>query len=444
MCKCRERRGRLFPALAAEYRCGGVFSCFSVFREYSYYISIRERDFVEVSFDVMQSCAIAALVVLLGRGLVKRVKFLQTYCIPGVIVCGLIVSIVLSLLKNGGILTVNFDVKVLKEFFMDIFFTAVGLTASAKLIKNAGGKLLIGITITTIGSILAQDALGVLLTKPLGLHPLLGLGLGSLSLMGGVGTAGAIAPLYEELGAANATVISVMGATFGMIFASLIGGPASRFLIKRYKLSANKNEVDASRQSDTEVTPLDTKSLMGSVCLVVISAGLGSYIAIALGNVPSIEFPYFVGCMLGGVIIRNILDHTRYEVNEAEVDVINSITLDLFIAMTMMTIDVTKLADVAGAFVVVLASQIILMFLWVWLVTYMVCGRDYNAAVMAAAHVGIGLGSGPNAMANMRAVISEYGPANVAWVVFTPFALIVLDIVNPIFCTIVAPFVAGL
>lgn len=47
-------------------------------------------------------------------------------------------------------------------------------------------------------------------------------------------------------------------------------------------------------------------------------------------------------------------------------------------------------------------------------------------------------------MANMRAVISEYGPANVAWVVFTPFALIVLDIVNPIFCTIVAPFVAGL
>ena len=62
-----------------------------------------------VSFDVMQSCALAALVVLLGRGLVKRVKFFQTYCIPGVIVCGLIVSILLSVLKNGGVLTVNFD-----------------------------------------------------------------------------------------------------------------------------------------------------------------------------------------------------------------------------------------------------------------------------------------------------------------------------------------------
>ena len=43
---------------------------------------------LEVSFDVMQSCAIAAAVVLVGRAIVKRVKFFQTYCIPGVIVCG--------------------------------------------------------------------------------------------------------------------------------------------------------------------------------------------------------------------------------------------------------------------------------------------------------------------------------------------------------------------
>ena len=220
---------------------------------------------LEISFDVMQSCAIAAGVVLLGRWLVKRVKFLQTYCIPGVIVCGLIISILLSVLRNAGIVSIAFDVKILKEFFMDIFFTAIGLTASARLIKNAGGKLLVGIMITTLGSILAQDVLGVGLAKLLGLHPLLGLGLGSLSLMGGVGTSGAIAPLYEQMGAANATVISVMGATFGMIFASLIGGPASRFLIRKYRLTANKNEVDMSKSGENEIVPLNAKSMMGSV-----------------------------------------------------------------------------------------------------------------------------------------------------------------------------------
>ena len=397
-----------------------------------------------ISFDVMQSCALAALVVLFGRWLVKRVKFLQVYCIPGVVVAGLLVSIVLSLLKNGSVIAIKFDVATLKEFFMDLFFTCIGLGASARLIRNSGGKLMLGITITTIGSILAQDVLGVLLAKPLGLHPLMGIGLGSLSLMGGVGTAGAVAPLYEKLGAANATVVSVMGATFGMIFASLVGGPVARWLIKKHNLSGNKNEVDASKKADNEAVPLDAKNLLGTVAVVTISAGIGSYIAVLFGMIPGIEFPYFVGCMLGGVIIRNILDHVGYELRDAEVDAINSITLDLFIAMIMMTIDVTKLASVAGPFALILVCQIILMIVWVAVVTFNLCGKDYNAAVMTAAHVGIGLGSGPNAMANMRAVISEYGPANVAWIVFTPFALIVLDIVNPLLCSIVAPWVATL
>ena len=62
-----------------------------------------------VSFDVMQSCAIAAAVVLIGRAIVKRVKFFQTYCIPGVIVCGLAVSLALGILRSAGILEVKWD-----------------------------------------------------------------------------------------------------------------------------------------------------------------------------------------------------------------------------------------------------------------------------------------------------------------------------------------------
>ena len=114
---------------------------------------------LEVSFDVMQSAALAALVAMVGRGIVKRVKFFQTYCIPGVIVAGLIVSFILGILRSAGLLSVHFEVTVLKEWFMDIFFTGVGLTASWALIKK-GGKVCIGITITTIGLILGQDILG--------------------------------------------------------------------------------------------------------------------------------------------------------------------------------------------------------------------------------------------------------------------------------------------
>lgn len=399
---------------------------------------------MELSFDVMQSCAIAAAVVMVGRAIVRRVKFFQTYCIPGVIVCGLLVSLVLGLLRGGGVLTVSWNVAVLKEWFMDIFFTGVGLTASWKLIKQGGAKLCGGIAVTIIGLIFAQNVLGIALAVLLGLHPLHGVGLGSLSLMGGVGTSGAIAPLYESLGAENAVVLSVMCATFGMIFASLVGGPVARALIRKHNLSGNRNEVDASALKDETVTPLNAKSLMGSVALIIISAGLGSYISILAGEIPYIEFPYFIGCMFGGIIVRNVLDQTAYEFREEEVEIFGSICLDLFLAMTMMTIDVTKLAGVIGPFVLIFSAQIVLMIFWAYFVTFNTCGRNYDAAVMAAGHVGMGLGSGPNTMANERAVIAEYGPSNVAWVIFPPFALIVLDVVNPILCSLAAPWIAGL
>ena len=396
-----------------------------------------------MTFDVMQSCAIAAVVVMVGKAIVKRVKIFQIYCIPGVIVSGLIVSLVLGLLRGGELLTVTWNIGTMKEWFMDIFFTGVGLTASWKLIKKGGAKLCGGIAVTIIGLIIAQNVVGIALAIPLGLHPLHGIGLGSLSLMGGVGTSGAIAPMYEELGAENAVVLSVMCATFGMIFASLIGGPVARALIKKYKLKGNAQELDASKIDDTVVRPLNAKSLMGSVALIIISAGFGSYIAILAGKIPYIEFPYFVGCMLGGVIVRNILDNANYQVREDEIETFGAICLDMFLAMTMMTIDVTKLAEVIGPFVIIFAAQILLMIFWGYYVTFNCCGRNYDAAVMVAGHIGMGLGSGPNTMANERAVIAEYGPSNVAWVIFPPFALIVLDIVNPILCSIIAPWVAS-
>ena len=394
-----------------------------------------------VSFDVMQSCAIAAAVVLIGRAIVKRVKFFQTYCIPGVIVCGLMVSLTLGLLRSNGILEVSWNVAVLKEWFMDIFFTGVGLTASWKLIKKGGARLCGGIAVTIIGLIFAQNIVGIALAVPLGLHPLHGIGLGSLSLMGGVGTSGAIAPMYEELGAENAVVLSVMCATFGMIFASLLGGPVAKALIKRHNLSGDRERWDASQVEGETVYILNPKKMFATVALIIISAGLGSYISVLAGTVPYIEFPYFIGCMIGGVIVRNVMDYAKIEFREEEAECFGSICLDLFLAMTMMTIDVTKLAAVIGPFVVIFSAQLVLMVLWAYFVTFNTCGRNYDAAVMAAGHIGMGLGSGPNTMANERAVIAEYGPSNVAWVIFPPFALIVLDIVNPILCSLIAPWI---
>ena len=388
---------------------------------------------LEISFDVMQSAAIAALVAMVGRAVVKRVKFFQTYCVPGVVVAGLVVSFVLGILRGFGVLQVEFDVAVLKEWFMDIFFTGVGLTASWKLIKQ-GGRVCIGIAIATIGLILFQDVLGVALAMVLGMHPLQGLGLGSLSLMGGVGTSSAIAPTYEALGATDATVLAVMCATFGMVFASLTGGPVARMLIKRHNLHGE----DRAESEKEEVFPLNNKNLLGSVCLIIIAAGLGSYIKDLADQIPMIEFPYFIGCMIGGIILRNILDVVRVEVRTEELDAFGDICLEIFLGMTMMTIDVTKLADSFGPFVLIFAAQVITTCIFCYIVTFRCCGSNYDAAVIVAGHIGMGLGNGPNTMANEKAVMAEHGFSHIGWVIYPPFGLLVLDIVNPIFCSVIA------
>ena len=57
--------------------------------------------------------------------------------------------------------------------------------------------------------------------------------------------------------------------------------------------------------------------------------------------------------------------------------------------MTMMTIDVTKLAGAFGPFVLIFAAQVIFTCLWAYFITFRTCGRNYDAAVIAAVHLSV-------------------------------------------------------
>ena len=83
--------------------------------------------------------------------------------------------------------------------------------------------------------------------------------LGSVALMGGHGTAIAWAPrLAEDFGVQNATEIGIACATFGLILASLMGGPIAKFLIKRHGLEPGKTEAQ-----DVGVSEKDRKTGIG-------------------------------------------------------------------------------------------------------------------------------------------------------------------------------------
>src|SRR5690554_6432361 len=80
---------------------------------------------------------------------------------------------------------------------------------------------------------------------------------GTVSLIGGHGTSIAWAPrIAEDYGVVNAMEIGITCATFGLILASLMGGPIAKFLIARHNLTPNKADplsVGISEEKGGEV-----------------------------------------------------------------------------------------------------------------------------------------------------------------------------------------------
>lgn len=176
--------------------------------------------------------------------------------------------------------------------------------------------------------------------------------------------------------------------------------------------------------------------MIKAFALSLLVAALGMPIYCLLDNIPMIEMPKFIGCLFAGAIARNIMDAAGIEFPVPEIDAIEHMFLELYLALVLMTIDITKLAPVAGQMGIILLAQAILMALFAIFVSFNLFGRDYGAAVMAAGNCGWGCGSGPNAVANEKAVMDQYGWHTVAWVLYPSFAVIIDDIYNPIFLSI--------
>ena len=172
-------------------------------------------------------------------------------------------------------------------------------------------------------------------------------------------------------------------------------------------------------------------------------AALGMPIYCLLDNIPMIEMPKFIGCLFAGVIGRNVLEAVGAKTYTVEMDALEHMFLELYLALVLMTTDFTKLAPVAGQMGIILVGQAIFIALFGIFVSYNMFGRDYGAAVMTAGNIGWGCGSAPNAVANEKSVMDEYGWHTIAWVLYPSFAVIIDDIYNPIFLSVISGFFAA-
>ncbi|WP_311491812.1 sodium/glutamate symporter [uncultured Anaerococcus sp.] len=383
-----------------------------------------------LQLDILESLGIAIIALILGSSLKDKISFLKTFFIPSPVVGGLIVSIFVLILKQTKIATIEFD-KVLQDFFMNIFFTAIGLSASFAMLKKSG-FLGIKLALAIIILLPLQNLIGVGLAKIFGINPLHGIAMGSTSMTGGIGSAISFGKIMESMGAESNISIGVAAATFGLLAGSLVGGPTARRLIAKNSLLSRGS---LSKGSFADIKSLtNQKTLTKAIVIIGLSAFLGTFINKILAKT-GLNFPYYVGCQFGGLIVRNIYDYFKKPLDMDNIDLVGNISLSLFLSLALINLNISAILGLAGPMLVILLCQGIFIAIYTSLVTFNLLGRDYDAAVMVAGHCGVGLGQTPNAMANMEAIIEEKGPADVAMFIFPIVLAIAVNFTNPIVIT---------
>src|SRR6185312_5760806 len=116
--------------------------------------------------------------------------------------------------------------------------------------------------------------------------------------------------------------------------------------------------------------------------------------------------------------------------NDAASELIGSVCLSLFLAWTMMALDLGSVVRLAGPLLIILVIQTVLVVVWAVLVAFWVVGRDYESAVMAGAFCGFAMGATATAIANMQALTRRYGPAPQAFLVVPLAGAFFIDIMN--------------
>ncbi|MBE9578485.1 MULTISPECIES: sodium/glutamate symporter [Moraxella] len=415
---------------------------------------------MEITLNGYYTLILATIVLLIGRLLVKNIRFLDEFNIPEPVAGGLLASMLILGINTVFGYSFIFQAE-LQTACMLMFFASIGLSADFSRLK-AGGKPLVIFTLLVGAFVILQNGIGVTLASMLGLEPIMGLVVGSISLTGGHGTAGGWGSTLEtEYGLTGATTVGIATATYGLVAGGLIGGPVAKRLVSKLNIqptTAKDDRSDVEKLADdqslystkhsidddnanknmfekpdtirliTASSAIETLALF-AVCLV--GADIMSNIAKNVEWLAALKVPTFVWALATGVILRNVLTMVfDFKMFDRAIDVFGNASLSLFLAMALMSLKLWELADLAGPLVIILGVQTLAIILFAYFVTFNVMGKDYDAAVLATGHCGFGCGATPTAVANMQAVTDRYGDSHKAFLIVPMVGAFFVDLMN--------------
>lgn len=407
---------------------------------------------MNITFNLMQTVGFAIIVYYIGKFLRKKISFFQKFCVPAPVIGGFLFAIIRFLLQVGGIATFEFD-QALQNPFMMVFFTAIGVGADLETLKKGGKGFLIFWLISAI-LVLGQNTIGLVLAKALSENPLLGLVCGSVTMVGGHGSAGAWGGTFAKLGLENGKTFALAAATFGVIMGSLIGGPIGSTLIRKHNLSGDKSDVsnlddvlehleeNNAGEGYERVVPLQAGDFIKVLGLIFVSVGLGAILQEFIRTHVSImgkelNLPAYVTSMIiAGIFVNTIGKKGPLMVNQRANSICGDVGLNVFLVMALIDINLLDLKDVAGHMLIILFAQTLFMAFFAYFVTYWAMGKNYDAAVLSGGICGFGMGATYNALANMDSITERFGPSPRAYFILPMVGAFAIDITNSIFITI--------
>ena len=392
-----------------------------------------------MELNARQTLIIAIIVLFFGKYLNKKFKFLRKYNIPEPVSGGLVVSLLFGVLHYLIDLKLSFNLD-LRDGLLITFFTCIGLSTRLNELIHGGKPLIILLVLATV-FIVFQNFLGMYVMDIFGENPAAGILGGSLALQGGHGTVIAWADIFEkEYHVKTAMEMGIAVATFGLIFGGIVGGPIARFLIKKYDLKPTDTEPITIGKQYGKKLSIDYDSMLSILLILAVSIGVGLYMDQGL-KLLGVNMPLFVSTMFGGMILGNlvpvILPKTRSPAGSPTLAVISDLSLGLFIAMSLMSLQLWLLVEQALPLIAMFLLQVVLIVLYVVFVIFRALGKDYDAAVVCAGYIGSGLGATPTAMVNMSAVTKSYGPSHIAFIIIPIVGAFFIHINNSIIVQII-------
>jgi len=396
---------------------------------------------MELQDDVLRmgpflAVTLGIIVLFVGKRLNEVIGFLREFSIPEPVTGGLLFSIVFAIVFAVSGVAVEFDLAA-RDVLLVYFFTTIGINASLKDLL-AGGKPLVILLAITLAYMVVQNLTGVSVAALFDLPAAVGVLGGTMSLIGGHGTAIAWAPnIAEDYGISNAMEIGIASATFGLILASLMGGPIAKFLINRHNLTPERSEAqDVGLSEEQRKEGIGHLNFLDAVLAIHLSAILGLVLNDIVEDL-GLKLPLFVTCLFAGIILTNLIPKSLPRISgmawpsrTPAMALIADISLGCFLAMSLMSLQLWTLIDLAGPIFTILAAQFVIAVGINIYVIFPAMGRNFDAAVVCAGFGGISLGSTPTAMANMSAVTQRFGASHVAFIVVPLVCAFFIDLAN--------------